>query len=76
MVDLAQMHNPDTRAAWEAAKLHAAALGIARGTLVLCPTLTPADVVILDNPASHKVGGVQPAIMACRVTRFFICCSL
>ena len=31
---------------------------------VLCPTLTPGDIVILDNLGSHKVEGVQEAIVA------------
>ncbi len=30
----------------------------------LCPTLLPADIVILDNLSSHKVEGVQQAIAA------------
>lgn len=30
----------------------------------LCPTLSPGDIVILDNLSSHKVGGVQAAIEA------------
>jgi transposase len=30
----------------------------------LCPTLSPGDVVILDNLGSHKVDGVEPAIVA------------
>ncbi len=32
--------------------------------LVLCPTLTPGDTVILDNLGSHKVDGVEQAIVA------------
>lgn len=31
---------------------------------VLCPTLTPGDTVILDNLGSHKVDGVEQAIVA------------
>jgi transposase len=31
---------------------------------VLCPTLTPGDIVILDNLGSHKVDGVQETIVA------------
>ena len=30
----------------------------------LCPTLTPGDIVILDNLGSHKVDGVEQAIVA------------
>ena len=33
LIDLAQSHNPETRAAWEAAKARAASLGVARGAL-------------------------------------------
>jgi len=32
--------------------------------VILCPTLTPGDIVILDNLASHKVDGVEQAIVA------------
>lgn len=31
----------------------------------LAPTLSPGDIVILDNLASHKVAGVRDAIEAC-----------
>jgi transposase len=31
---------------------------------MLCPTLRPGDIVICDNLASHKVGGVREAIEA------------
>jgi outer membrane protein len=40
LVDLAEAHNPETRAAWERARAHAAALGIARSELF--PTLAAA----------------------------------
>jgi hypothetical protein len=30
----------------------------------LCPTLSPGDLVIVDNLSSHKVAGVQQAITA------------
>ncbi len=30
----------------------------------LCPTLSPGDIVILDNLSSHKVAGVREAIAA------------
>ena len=29
---------------------------------VLCPALTPGDVVVMDNLSSHKVGGVRQLI--------------
>jgi len=38
LIDLAERHNPDTRAAWQEAKSRAAALGIARSTLY--PTIS------------------------------------
>ena len=38
LVDLAEQHNPETRAAWQEAKSRAAELGVARGSLY--PTLT------------------------------------
>ena len=31
----------------------------------LCPTLSPGDVVIMDNLSSHKIAGVEAAIAAC-----------
>src|SRR5215471_12973528 len=37
LIDLAEQHNPETRAAWERAKSHAAAVGVARSALY--PTL-------------------------------------
>ena len=40
LIDLAEQHNPDTRAAWERAKIRAAELGIARSSYF--PTLTAA----------------------------------
>jgi transposase len=36
----------------------------------LCPTLQPGDTVILDNLSSHKVAGVEQAIVATGVVRF------
>jgi len=38
LIDIAQRHNPDTRAAWEQARAQAAAFGVARSELY--PTLT------------------------------------
>lgn len=32
---------------------------------VLCPKLTPGDVVVLDNLGVHKVAGVRPLVEAC-----------
>jgi transposase len=32
---------------------------------VLCPTLAPGDVLILDNLSSHKVPGIRELIEAC-----------
>ena len=29
---------------------------------VLCPTLAPGDIVVMDNLSAHKVAGVRPAI--------------
>jgi transposase len=29
---------------------------------VLCPTLDPGDIVVMDNLSAHKVAGVRPAI--------------
>jgi outer membrane protein TolC len=40
LIDLAQRHNPDTRAAWEQARAEAASLGVARSELY--PALTAA----------------------------------
>ena len=30
----------------------------------LAPTLAPGDVVVMDNPAAHKVAGIREAIEA------------
>ena len=38
----------------------------------LCPTLQPADIVILDNLSSHKVHGVQQAIAAAGATVHYL----
>src|SRR5713226_5405621 len=42
LVDLAEAHNPETLLAWERARSHAAALGVARSELY--PTLAAADL--------------------------------
>jgi transposase len=39
---------------------------------VLVPTLTPGDVVIMDNLPAHKVSGVREAIEAAGATRLFL----
>ncbi len=39
---------------------------------VLCPTLTPGDIVILDNLGSHKVDGVEQAILATGATLLYL----
>ena len=39
---------------------------------VLVPTLSPGDVVIMDNPPSHRVSGVREAIEAAGATRLFL----
>ena len=38
----------------------------------LCPTLQPADIVILDNLRSHKVAGVRQAIEAAGATLLYL----
>jgi transposase len=38
----------------------------------LCPTLEPADIVILDNLSSHKVAGVRQAIEAVGATLLYL----
>lgn len=32
---------------------------------VLCPTLCPGDIVVMDNLSAHKVAGIQEAIAGC-----------
>lgn len=39
---------------------------------VLVPTLLPGEIVILDNLGSHKVAGVQPAILGAGATVLFL----
>ena len=38
----------------------------------LAPTLSPGDVVVLDNLSSHKVSGVREAIEACGATLLYL----
>ena len=38
----------------------------------MCPTLTPGDIVILDNLGSHKVDGVEEAILATGATVLYL----
>jgi Outer membrane efflux protein len=47
LVDFAEQHNPQTRAAWQNAKAQAAALGVARSELY--PTLAAAGLVGVDR---------------------------
>jgi outer membrane protein len=44
LIDLAEQHNPETRVAWQEAKVRAAALGIARSALY--PTLSAVAIAI------------------------------
>jgi outer membrane protein len=44
LIDLAELHNPETRAAWENAKSRAAALGIARSSLY--PTVSAVAIAV------------------------------
>lgn len=44
LIDLAELHNPETRVAWEEAKSKAAALGIARSSLY--PTMSAVAIAI------------------------------
>ncbi|MFT4113785.1 TolC family protein [Silvibacterium sp.] len=53
LIDLAQQHNPETRASWEAAKVKAASLGIARSALF--PTL--AAVVLAESERIAELPG-------------------
>src|SRR6202041_498626 len=50
LIDLAQMHNPDTRIAWQEAKAKAAVLGIARGALY--PTIAAVALAETARQAS------------------------
>ncbi len=38
----------------------------------LCPTLAPGDIVILDNLSSHKVEGVEEAILASHASVLYL----
>jgi transposase len=38
----------------------------------LTPTLSPGNVVVLDNLSSHKVNGVREAIEACGATLLYL----
>jgi transposase len=38
----------------------------------LAPTLRPGDIVVLDNPSSHKVSGVRRAIEAAGATVLYL----
>jgi transposase len=39
---------------------------------VLSPTLTPGDIVILDNLGSHKVDGVEETILETKATVLYL----
>jgi transposase len=39
---------------------------------ILVPTLSPGDIVILDNLSSHKVAGVREAIERCGATLIYL----
>jgi transposase len=39
---------------------------------VLAPTLSPGDIVIMDNLSSHKIAGVQKAIEAAGASQRFL----
>ncbi len=47
LIDLAESHNPETRVAWESARVQAAALGIARSELY--PTLSAVALSAVDR---------------------------
>jgi len=38
----------------------------------LCPTLQPGDIVVVDNLSSHKVSGVEEAILATGATLLYL----
>ena len=39
---------------------------------VLAPTLSPGDIVVMDNLSAHKVAGVREAIEACGATLIYL----
>jgi transposase len=39
---------------------------------VLCPTLVPGDIVVMDNLRAHKVSGVREHIEACRAQLVYL----
>ena len=45
---------------------------LAYGRQFLCPTLQPGDTVILDNLSTHKVAGVEQAIIATGAVVLFL----
>src|SRR5260370_19037141 len=55
LVDVAEIHNPETRVAWESARAQAAALGVARSELD--PTVVAGAA--LENDARHAPYGSQ-----------------
>ena len=53
LIDLAEIHNPDTRVAWQRARSKAAALGVARSELY--PTLAAAALSQVDRSEAYLV---------------------
>lgn len=39
---------------------------------VLCPTLQPGDIVVMDNLGAHKVSGIREAIEQCGATLLYL----
>lgn len=39
---------------------------------LLCPTLQPGDIVVMDNLGAHKVSGIREAIEQCGATLFYL----
>jgi hypothetical protein len=72
LIDLAEMHNPETRVAWETARERAAEVGIARSAFF--PTLTAValastirDAALIDEFFHRQTLGHFRADIACRV---------
>jgi outer membrane protein len=68
LIDLAESHNPETRAAWQNAKIRGADLGIARSALyptitaVALATTTRSGVLLGDEFHRQTVGLFQPTL--------------
>lgn len=39
---------------------------------VLCPTLQPGDIVVMDNLGAHKVSGIREAIEGCKAKLIYL----